>query len=122
MRTTKLLPIVASIIASGLLVLATTTSNAAIAQTGAQSIIAQLNKQLGACISGTTTTGSCTQTTTNTNTGNAVSVGSPGSSTGSAIGQSNTQGAFVLSGGATTDSGTQTALNNNTGNAVSGGF
>ena len=120
MGTNKVFTIVATMIATGLLVLAATTSNAAIAQTGAESIIAQLNKQLGACISGTTTTGSCNQAVTNTNTGNAVSVGSDGSSAGSAIGQANQQSAFVLSGTTTTGSGNQVALNNNTGNAVSG--
>ena len=72
MRTTKLLPIVASVIAAGLLVLAT-TSSAAVAQTSAASVIAQLNKQTATCVSGTTTTGSCNQAASNTNLGNAVS-------------------------------------------------
>ena len=73
MGTNKVFTIVATMIATGLLVLAATTSNAAIAQTGAESIIAQLNKQLGACISGTTTTGSCNQAASNFNNGTAVS-------------------------------------------------
>ena len=72
MRTTKLLPILASIIASGLLVVAA-TSSAAVAQTSAASIIAQLNKQSNACLSGTTTSLSCNQAAANTNLGNSVS-------------------------------------------------
>ena len=78
MRTTKLLPIVASIIASGLLVLAA-SSSAAFAQTStsqgtsAASIIAQLNSKKAFCLSGTTTSLSCNQAAANTNLGNSVS-------------------------------------------------
>jgi hypothetical protein len=115
---------VASIIAAGLLVLAT-TSNAAVAASNAQSIIGQLAQQGASCISGTTTDRSCTQTNTNTNVGNAVSTaaGDPsGSSALSAIGQASSQSDFVQSGTSTTGSGTQTNTNTNQGNAVSTGL
>jgi hypothetical protein len=121
MTTTKLLSILATTIAAGLLILATT--NVAVAVNSAQSIIGQLNAQYSKCISGTTTTSSCNPTASNSNVGNAVSAatgGSGGSSASSQIGQSNFQGAFVFSGGATTGSGNLNALNSNNGTAVSG--
>ena len=127
MRTTKLLPILATTIAAGLLFLATTTSNAAIAQTSAASIISQLNKQARDCLSGTTTSLSCNQAASNTNLGNAVSAAGSdpsGSTAFSGIFQGNIQKGFTLSGGSTTGSGNQAASNFNNGTAVSaaGGF
>jgi hypothetical protein len=130
MRTTKLLPILATILAAGLLVLATTTSNAAVAQTStssgtsAQSIIGQINAQYGKCVSGTTTDTSGNLAASNTNLGNAVSAAVPkldpsGSSALSAIGQANQQSAFTLSGRATTNSGNLAASNTNLGYTVS---
>jgi hypothetical protein len=85
MRTTKVVPILASVIAAGLLVLAT-TSNGALAAVGndnnggtsAASVIAQLNKQTATCVSGTSTSLSCNQAAANTNLGNAVSVAQGG--------------------------------------------
>ena len=86
MRTTKLLSIVASVIAAGLLVLATTSSGALAVVgndnnnggTSAASVIAQLNKQTATCVSGTSTSLSCNQAAANTNLGNAVSVAQGG--------------------------------------------
>ena len=133
MRTTKLLPIVASIIASGLLVLAT-TSSAAVAQTSAASVIAQLNKQTAACISGGTNSLSCNQAAANTNLGNAVSVasgggnddppgGTPsGTSAFSGIFQTNKQTAACISGTSNSGSCNQAASNFNNGTAVSAAF
>jgi hypothetical protein len=89
----------------------------------AVSIIAQLNKQATACLSGTTTSNSCNLTASNNNIGNAVSAatgGPGGSSAQSLIGQANQQSAFTLSGGATTNSGNLAASNFNNGTAVSG--
>src|SRR5918911_1238942 len=138
MRTTKVVPILASVIAAGLLVLAT-TSNGALAAVGndnnggtsAASVIAQLNKQTATCVSGTSTSLSCNQAAANTNLGNAVSaaVGGgnddpPGGSTPSGtsafsgIFQTNKQTATCVSGTSTSLSCNQAAANTNLGNAV----
>jgi hypothetical protein len=76
MRTTKLLPIVASIIAAGLLVLET-TSNAAFATSpstsaGTTSSISQSNTQSATCTAGTSHSFSCNQSAINFNFGNAL--------------------------------------------------
>ena len=95
-----------------------------LAQNSAASIIAQLNKQAGACLSGTTTSTSCNLAASNTNFGNAVSAaaeGPGGSSAQSLIGQANQQNAFTLSGGAATGSGNLAASNINNGTAISSG-
>ncbi len=120
MTTTKLLSILATTIAAGLLILATT--NVAVAVNSAQSIIGQLNAQYSKCISGTTTTSSCNPTASNSNVGNAVSAatgGSGGASASSQIGQSDFQGPSVFSSAATTNSGNAVASNINNGTAVS---
>ena len=136
MRTTKLLPIVASVIAAGLLVLAT-TSSAAVAQTSAASVIAQLNKQTATWVSGTSTSLSCNQAASNTNLGNAVSaaVGGgndpkttsstsdpTGTSAFSGIFQANKQTAACISGTSNSGSCNQAASNFNNGTAVSAAF
>src|ERR687884_290027 len=144
MRTTKVVPILASVIAAGLLVLAT-TSNGALAAVGndnnggtsAASVIAQLNKQTATCVSGTSTSLSCNQAAANTNLGNAVSAASggandpkttsstsdpTGTSAFSGIFQSNIQKATCVSGTTTTGSCNQAASNFNNGTAVSAAF
>src|ERR671932_313803 len=139
MRTTKLLPIVASVIAAGLLVLAT-TSNAVFAvsvsgdpsgsSTSASSFIGQVNDQKSFCIAGSTNTNSCNQAASNVNLGNAVSAalggGSDpnggGTSASSSISQTNIQKAFCIYGTSNTNSCNQAASNVNTGNAVSAGL
>jgi hypothetical protein len=136
MRTRKLLPIIASIIASGLLVLATTTSNPVFALsisgtptgsgTSASSFIGQVNDQKSFCIAGTSNTNSCNQAASNTNLANSVSAALGGSdpngggtSASSSIGQANHQNGFCLAGVSNTNSCNQAASNTNTGNAVS---
>src|SRR5919202_6279638 len=116
MRTTKLLPILAAIIAAaGLLVLTTTTSNPVFAlsisgtptgsSTSASSFIGQVNDQKSFCIAGTSNTNSCNQAASNTNLGNAVSAAQGGSdpngggtSASSLIGQANHQRAVCIAG------------------------
>src|SRR5438270_7801019 len=120
---------------STMLITATTTMMApmlALASAGSRSSaeIEQVISQDAVCLSGTITTGSCTQTATNVNTGNAVAanvdVGS-GSGSGSGYGpqranaeieQVNAQNAACISGTTTTNSCTHTATKVNTGNAV----
>jgi hypothetical protein len=139
MRTTKLLPIVASVIAAGLLVLAT-TSNAVFAvsvsgdpsgsSTSASSFIGQVNDQKSFCIAGSTNTNSCNQAASNVNLGNAVSAAQGGgsdpngggTSASSSISQTNIQKAFCISGTSNTNSCNQAASNVNLGNAVSAGL
>ena len=137
MRTTKLLPIVASVIAAGLLVLATTTSNPVFAvsvsgtpsgsSTSASSFIGQVNDQKSFCIAASTNTNSCNQAASNVNLGNAVSAAQGGgsdpngggTSASSSIGQANNQNGFCLAGVSNTNSCNQEASNTNLGNAVS---
>jgi hypothetical protein len=141
MRTTKLLPMVTTIIAAGFLVLAT-TSNAAFA-TGTNtnsggtsatstSSISQSNTQSATCTAGTSNSFSCNQLAINFNKGNAVSAAQATSdpicdidlkcplvSASSSISQSNTQSATCTAGTSNTGSCNQAAINWNTGNAVS---
>jgi hypothetical protein len=133
MRTTKVLSILTTVIAAGLLVLAT-TSNTVFAlsitgdptgsSTSATSFISQTNDQSNLCVAGTTNTNSCNQSASNLNSGNALSGASAsdpngGSSSNSGISQSNTQKAACIAGTSNTDSCNQAALNVNKGNAVS---
>ena len=82
-RTTKFFTIVATLIAAGFLVLAT-TSNASFATgtntntgggttAGATSSISQSNTQTATCTAGTSNSFSCNQLAANVNFGNAVS-------------------------------------------------
>ena len=136
MRTRKLPPILAATIATGLLVLATTTSNPVFAlsisgtptgsSTSASSFIGQVNDQKSFCIAGTSNTNSCNQAASNTNLGNAVSAAQAasdpnggGTSASSSIGQANHQNGFCLAGVSNTNSCNQAASNVNIGNAVS---
>jgi hypothetical protein len=140
MRTTKLLTMVAAVIAAGFLVVAT-TSNAAFAQTSpstsasASSSISQSNTQTATCTAGTSNTGSCNQLAVNFNKGNAVSAAqaytggldpatttsdpSTSATASSSISQSNTQTATCTAGTSNSFSCNQKAFNINFGNAVS---
>jgi hypothetical protein len=132
MRTTNVLSIITTLIAAGLLVIAT-ASNTVFAlsisgdptgsSSSATSFISQTNDQSNLCVAGTTNTNSCNQSAQNINTGNAVSASDPngGGSSGatSGISQSNTQNALCIAGTSNTDSCNQAALNFNSGNAVS---
>jgi hypothetical protein len=83
MRTTRLFTIVATLVAAGFLVLAT-TSNAAFAQAStstngpsntatATSLISQSNSNTATCTAGTYNFVSCNQAASNVNQGNVVS-------------------------------------------------
>ena len=149
MRTTKFFTIVATLIAAGFLVLAT-TSNAAFAtgtntntgggstSAGATSSISQSNTQSATCTAGTSNSFSCNQAAINFNKGNAVSAAlastgdprgtssvdpanppSTSATASSSISQSNSQTATCTAGTFNFASCNQLAANINFGNAVS---
>jgi hypothetical protein len=89
---------------------------------GAIASIGQENDQNAVCISGSSTIGSCNQSASNFNSGNAVAAnvggGSDSQSSTASISQENDQRAVCISGGDTTDSCNQLGINVNTGNTV----
>jgi hypothetical protein len=84
--------------------------------------ISQENDQRAVCISGSSTIGSCNQSASNFNSGNAVAAnvggGSDSKSSTASIRQENDQRAVCISGRDTTDSCNQLGINVNTGNTV----